>query len=133
MDFIERFRGAIRIKTDWPAGALPGNAEAEAPLLHFQDFLKENYPLFHQAVERWSPGPYALIYRWPGTDGGAGQAGNGTDDGPVLILAHYDVVPTEREKWRADPFGAEMKDGFIYGRGTLDMKGILMAVMEGAE
>jgi carboxypeptidase PM20D1 len=131
MDFIERFRGAVRIKTDWPSGALPGNAGAEAPLLRFQDFLKENYPCFHQAAERWSPGPYALIYRWPGTEAAGETAG--PDAWPVLILAHYDVVPAEREKWRTDPFGAEMKDGFIYGRGTLDMKGVLMAVMEGAE
>jgi carboxypeptidase PM20D1 len=125
MDFIERFREALRIKTDWPAGALPGDAEAEAPLFRFQEFLAENYPRFHQTAERRILGPYSLIYRWPGAD----QA----REKPVLILAHYDVVPAEEEKWTTDPFGAEMKDGYIYGRGALDMKSMLMAVLEGVE
>jgi carboxypeptidase PM20D1 len=39
----------------------------------------------------------------------------------------------EAEKWTVDPFGGEIKDGFVYGRGTLDMKSILIGVMEGAE
>jgi carboxypeptidase PM20D1 len=51
----------------------------------------------------------------------------------VLILAHYDVVPVEKEKWTLDPFGGELKEGYIYGRGTLDMKGILIGIMEAAE
>jgi carboxypeptidase PM20D1 len=50
-----------------------------------------------------------------------------------LILAHYDVVPAEKEKWSLDPFGAVEKDGYIYGRGALDMKSILIAIMEAAE
>ena len=45
--------------------------------------------------------------------------GNGSKR-PLLILAHTDVVPVQREKWPVDPFGAEMKDGFIWGRGTKD-------------
>ena len=125
VDFLARFREALRIKTDWPSGALPGDAEAEAPLFRFQEFLVKTYPLFHQTAERWVLGPYSLIYRWPGVDRGAEK--------PVLILAHYDVVPVEQEKWTSDPFGAEIKGGYIYGRGTLDMKSMLMALMEGAE
>ncbi|MDR1277614.1 MAG: M20/M25/M40 family metallo-hydrolase [Treponema sp.] len=130
MDFFDRFRAALRIKTDWPAGALPGDAEAEAPLFRFQDFLAEQYPRFHKTAERWILGPYSLIYRWPGTDGGSGGEGG---EKPVLILAHYDVVPVETDKWTCDPFGGETKDGFIYGRGALDMKSILISIMEGAE
>jgi carboxypeptidase PM20D1 len=42
-------------------------------------------------------------------------------------------VPAETGKWSVDPFGAEMKDGFIYGRGSLDMKSILISIMEAAE
>ncbi|MDR1239142.1 MAG: M20/M25/M40 family metallo-hydrolase [Treponema sp.] len=130
MDFAERFRAALRIKTDWPAGALPGDAGAEAPLFRFQEFLAEQYPRFHRIAERWSLGPYSLIYRWPGSGGsGGGEA----EVNPALVLAHYDVVPVETEKWTADPFGAELKDGYIYGRGALDMKSILISIMEGAE
>ncbi|AZS21802.1 M20/M25/M40 family metallo-hydrolase [Caulobacter sp. FWC26] len=42
---------------------------------------------------------------------------------PVLLAAHTDVVPVQKERWSVDPFGAVEKDGFIYGRGALDNKG----------
>ena len=44
---------------------------------------------------------------------------------PLLILAHSDVVGVQREKWPVDPFGAVLKDGYIWGRGTRDDKPIL--------
>ncbi len=50
--------------------------------------------------------------------------GNGSKR-PLLILAHTDVVGVQREKWPVDPFGAVMKDGYIWGRGTRDDKPIL--------
>ena len=46
---------------------------------------------------------------------------------PLLILAHTDVVGVQREKWPVDPFGAVMKDGYIWGRGTRDDKSNLAA------
>ena len=52
--------------------------------------------------------------------------GNGSKR-PLLLLAHTDVVPVQREKWPVDPFGAVMKDGYIWGRGTVDDKDILTA------
>ena len=52
--------------------------------------------------------------------------GNGAKR-PLLILAHTDVVPVQREKWPVDPFAAEMKDGYIWGRGTKDDKPVLAA------
>ena len=42
---------------------------------------------------------------------------------PLLILGHSDVVPVERENWSIDPFAGEVRDGEVYGRGALDMKG----------
>src|SRR6185436_6086875 len=50
--------------------------------------------------------------------------GNGAKR-PLLILAHTDVVGVQREKWPVDPFGAVIKDGFIWGRGTKDDKPVL--------
>src|ERR1700733_6746661 len=46
---------------------------------------------------------------------------------PILILAHTDVVGVQREKWPVDPFGAVMKDGYIWGRGSRDDKPVLAA------
>src|SRR5215813_5063280 len=45
--------------------------------------------------------------------------GNGSKR-PLLIFAHTDVVPVQKDKWPVDPFGAVMKDGVIWGRGTVD-------------
>ena len=151
--YLDRFRTAVRIKTDWPAEARAGDKQAEAPLLRFQGFLAESYPAFNKAAERFVLSPYSVVYHWPAKQAlgkpdsrqlaaekpasgepsvkdavTMGQAG-----APVLFLAHYDVVPVEREKWTHDPFDAEENDGFIYGRGTLDMKSILISALEAVE
>jgi acetylornithine deacetylase/succinyl-diaminopimelate desuccinylase-like protein len=49
---------------------------------------------------------------------------------PVLIMGHMDVVGVERDKWSVDPFAAEVKDGYLYGRGAIDDKGMLAANLE---
>src|SRR5882762_1123109 len=54
--------------------------------------------------------------------------GNGSKR-PLLILAHTDVVGVQREKWPVDPFGAVMKDGYIWGRGTIDDKDKLVTML----
>jgi acetylornithine deacetylase/succinyl-diaminopimelate desuccinylase-like protein len=45
------------------------------------------------------------------------------EKGAVILLNHIDVVPARADDWRVDPFSGDIKDGFIYGRGALDMKG----------
>ncbi len=45
------------------------------------------------------------------------------EKGAIILLNHIDVVPAGADEWSVDPFGGEVKDGFIYGRGALDMKG----------
>jgi len=126
MDFIEKFREAVKIPTWWPPVAQTGDVSAEAVLLKFQEFLVDNFPAFHRTAERWVLNPYSVVYRLPGS-------GGLDNESAALFLAHYDVVPAEKEKWSVDPFGAEIKDGFIYGRGSLDMKSILISIMEAAE
>ena len=65
----------------------------------------------------------ALLLRWPGK-----QEGD-----PAVMMAHYDVVPVNENEWQEPPFGAVVKDGEIWGRGTLDTKGTLHGVREAAE
>ncbi|MCW4006053.1 MAG: M20/M25/M40 family metallo-hydrolase [Candidatus Bathyarchaeota archaeon] len=49
----------------------------------------------------------------------------GTDEKPsLLLLSHLDVVAANPAEWSVDPFGGVVKDGFVWGRGTLDMKGM---------
>src|SRR4051812_24681774 len=54
-----------------------------------------------------------LIARLPGRD---------RSRRPLLLLNHMDVVPVDRTQWKEDPFGGELKDGQVWGRGSLDMK-----------
>ncbi|MCA9470107.1 MAG: M20/M25/M40 family metallo-hydrolase, partial [Nitrospira sp.] len=42
---------------------------------------------------------------------------------PIVLIHHMDVVPADTSRWRIDPFGGELKDGYIWGRGAIDMKG----------
>jgi acetylornithine deacetylase/succinyl-diaminopimelate desuccinylase-like protein len=51
--------------------------------------------------------------------------GDGTGGGPLLLLGHLDVVPAPPERWSRDPFGAEVADGYVYGRGAVDMKSMV--------
>lgn len=46
---------------------------------------------------------------------------------PVILLNHTDVVPHDKEFWTVEPFSGAIKDGFIYGRGAMDMKSLGMA------
>jgi len=48
--------------------------------------------------------------------------GDGTGGEPLLLLSHLDVVPAPPERWSHGPFAAELIDGYVYGRGALDMK-----------
>lgn len=52
-----------------------------------------------------------------------------TDARPVLYITHLDVVEARREDWTSDPFQLVERDGWLYGRGTMDMKGPLTAVL----
>ena len=67
---------------------------------------------------------YSRYYKW-----------HGKNDllKPILLIAHLDVVPVDEEtkaKWQADPYGGELKDGFIWGRGTLDDKVSALGLLE---
>jgi len=70
---------------------------------------------------------YSLIFEWKGA--------NSTLQ-PGLLMSHMDVVPvadTDVPKWSQDPFGGAVTDGFIWGRGALDVKITLVAILEAVE
>ena len=64
----------------------------------------------------------ALLFRWPGKTPGA----------PAVMMAHYDVVPVNEEKWDKPPFAAIIEDGVLWGRGTLDTKVTFNGVLSAA-
>ncbi len=51
-----------------------------------------------------------------------------TQEKPLILLNHTDVVPVEADQWNVPPFDGLVRDGYVWGRGALDMKG--MAVLE---
>lgn len=93
----------------------------------FHTFLLRQFPSLHATLTRETVGQHSLLYTWQGTDP--------TLD-PILLLAHMDVVPiapgTESD-WEHPPFAATVEDGTIWGRGALDDKGSLMAILEAVE
>lgn len=62
-----------------------------------------------------APGRASVILRIPGTN---------RDRGALIVHGHTDVVPAKAEDWSVDPFGGVIKDGMLYGRGSVDMKGM---------
>ncbi len=64
----------------------------------------------------------ALLLRWPGK----------SERDPSVMMAHYDVVPVEEEKWDHPPFAAQIENGVMYGRGTLDTKVTINAILSAA-
>ena len=110
-EILERYRALIRIDTSSP----PGN-ETKAVEYLKQALEAEGIPTQTFAL---NPNRANLVAR---------LKGNGSKR-PLLILAHTDVVPVQREKWPVDPFGAIMKDGYIWGRGSTDDKPHLTAIL----
>jgi acetylornithine deacetylase/succinyl-diaminopimelate desuccinylase-like protein len=97
----------------------PGNEEPAARFL--EDLLRKDGIddiTFYDASDETSKGRLNLLARLSG-DGSAK---------PIVLLNHTDVVPVERDGWDEDPFAGLIKDGVIWGRGAVDMKG--MGVIE---
>jgi acetylornithine deacetylase/succinyl-diaminopimelate desuccinylase-like protein len=67
------------------------------------------------------PTRLSFVARLPATARGADNAR------PMLLIAHSDVVPADRSQWTVDPFSAELREGYIYGRGAQDDKSLLAA------
>lgn len=101
---VRHLRALLRCDTTNP----PGNEGEAITYIREQLVMAGIAPRIIEAT----PGRPNLWARLPGT--GAQR--------PLLLLSHVDVVPVERDKWSVDPFGGEVRDGFIYGRGAVDMK-----------
>lgn len=93
----------------------------------FIDFLAKSYPTVHEKLELEKVNKYGLVYKWNGTN---------KDEKPIGLISHYDVVPVltgTENNWEVPPFSGTVKDGFIWGRGTLDDKIGVIGILEAAE
>jgi acetylornithine deacetylase/succinyl-diaminopimelate desuccinylase-like protein len=108
-EILQRYRALLQIDTSNP----PGN-ETKAVEYLKSVFDAEGIPAKTFALD---PSRANLVAR---------LKGNGRKR-PILLMAHTDVVGVQREKWPVDPFGAVLKDGYVWGRGSRDDKDKLAA------
>ena len=116
--------GAVRFRTVSLASGAPIDTAA---FLGFHEYLKVTFPLVHANLRRELVAGLSLLYTWPGSDSSLA---------PVVLMGHFDVVPVPEanlEDWEHAPFSGDMADGYVWGRGTLDDKSTVMAVLEGVE
>jgi carboxypeptidase PM20D1 len=122
----EHLQAAIRCQT--VSGYENGNnPSGKTPFVDLHRLLEKQYPLVHQQLQLEKINEYSLLYTWPGSD---------PDLAPVLFAAHQDVVPVAEDDltdWQHPPYSGEIADGFIWGRGTLDNKNQMIALLEAVE
>lgn len=102
----------LKINTTNPPGSEEAAAKYIAGILQKEGITAEILPI--------APGRSALVARLK-------SAAIADPSRALLLVAHMDVVGVDRPKWTVDPFGATMKDGYLYGRGAVDDKGMLAA------
>jgi acetylornithine deacetylase/succinyl-diaminopimelate desuccinylase-like protein len=106
-DAEKTLQGYVRINTSNPPGDVTRAADYLADILKKEGIAVMRYES--------APGRSILLARLKG-DGSGGKA--------ILLESHMDVVPIDPSRWSHDPFAAEIADGKMWGRGTIDMKGI---------
>ena len=110
-EILRHFRALVQIDTTNPPGNETKAVEYLKKVLEDEGIPTQTFAL--------DPNRTNLVAR---------LKGNGSKR-PLLIMAHTDTVGVQREKWPVDPFGAVLKDGYVWGRGTTDDKDKLVAVL----
>ena len=111
-EVVKILSGFVRIDTSNPPGNETKGAEYLKSILDRDGIASEIFEM--------EPGRGNIVARLKGSG----------KKRPVLLMGHIDVVGVEREKWTVDPFGGLLKDGYLYGRGSSDDKGMASACLE---
>jgi carboxypeptidase PM20D1 len=122
---VARLAGAVKFATvSYEEGTQPPDSAAFRAL---HEHLRVSFPLVHQRLARETVAGLSLLYTWRGSD---------TTLAPVVLMGHLDVVPVipgTESQWTHPPFSGDLADGFVWGRGTLDDKVSVLAILEAAE
>ncbi|HEY7213736.1 MAG TPA: M20 family peptidase [Thermoanaerobaculia bacterium] len=119
-----RLAGAIRFPT---VSHEDGRNVEAAAFRGLHEYLQRNFPRVHAALTRETVAGYSLLYTWKGSDPGLA---------PILLMSHQDVVPVEpgtEKDWTHPAFSGLIDGGYVWGRGTLDDKVGVLAILEAAE
>jgi len=93
----------------------------------FRTFLENTYPNVHSKLERKIFNQFSYVYKWTGKD---------TTAKPYVLMGHMDVVPVEavaESKWSVPSFSGAIKNDTIWGRGAVDDKVAVIAILESVE
>ena len=115
---------AIRIKT--VSNENPADFDSAA-FYSFKNYLKETYPLADSLLSTFYINTFSMVMEWKGSEASLK---------PIIMMGHLDVVPVADEdvsRWSAAPFGGEIKDGIIWGRGAIDDKVNIIGSLEAVE
>ena len=82
------------------------------------------YPRVHAQLKMETVNDLSLLYTWQGKN---------PDMKPIMLISHLDVVPAEDTGWTYPPFSGEIADGYVWGRGTLDIKSGVIGILEAVE
>jgi carboxypeptidase PM20D1 len=124
---VERLCKALQFRTI--SNADPDEIDPK-PFLALHEFFEKAFPRTHKTLKREAVGQggLSLLYTWEGTDPTAR---------PFLLMSHIDVVPVEtidgKTLWIHRPFDGDVADGYIWGRGALDVKCGAVAILEAVE
>src|SRR6478609_3217094 len=106
-EVVELCRELIRIDTsNYGDDSGPGERKAAEYVAALLDEVG-----IESTLVEGTPGRTSVVAQWGGSEG----------DG-LLLHGHLDVVPAAAEDWRVDPFSGEIQDGYVWGRGAVDMK-----------
>lgn len=97
------------------------------PFAELREVFARSFPRLHATLHREIVSEHSLLYTWEGTDPALP---------PILLMGHLDVVPVEagtEARWTHPPFSGAIADGFVWGRGTLDTKGSVVAMLAAVE
>ncbi|XP_008062202.1 N-fatty-acyl-amino acid synthase/hydrolase PM20D1 [Carlito syrichta] len=118
----EALKGAIQIPT---VSFSPEESNTTA-LAEFGKYIRKVFPMVFSTsfIQHEVVGEYSHLFTVRGLDPSLQ---------PYMLMAHFDVVPAHEEGWEVPPFSGLERDGFIYGRGTLDNKNSVMALLQALE
>ena len=120
----QRLSGAVKFAT---VSFASGARIDTAAFLGFQGFLATSFPRVHATLTLERIAGLSLLYTWTGMDSTAA---------PIVLMGHMDVVPVpdaNLKEWTHGPFSGDVADGYVWGRGTLDDKVTVLAVLEAVE
>ncbi|HUP43273.1 MAG TPA: M20/M25/M40 family metallo-hydrolase, partial [Thermoanaerobaculia bacterium] len=135
LEAVERLAGALRL----PTVSGPGERVRPSQLRRFRRYLAAEFPRLHQELARDLVAEHTLLFTWSperGPRAARSTGGSGMEAGPLVLLAHQDVVPVADDalgRWTHPPFDGVVAEGYLWGRGALDDKSSLLAILEAVE